>query len=197
MGWTTTSWPCLTQLKTYVELCPATLTSISTLTLDRFGSRRPWADGCGSARLRSTLSVAIFGSLAAAAVMHARSSTETSPGWPGPLGLPVPPGLPVPASRARSSTEGSCATAIQASNENCRPLLRSEGHIAFVFKVNRASRIERVGIENFLILFATRAAGRLIAGRFDDPDRWSAGGRARADRWGRVDRRGRADRPRP
>ena len=114
MGWTTTSWPCLTQLKTYVELCPATLTSISTLTLDRFGSRRPWADGCGSARLRSTLSVAIFGSLAAAAVMHARSSTETSPGWPGPLGLPVPPGLPVPASRARSSTEGSCATAIQA-----------------------------------------------------------------------------------
>ena len=26
MGWTTTSWPCLTQLKTYVELCPATLT---------------------------------------------------------------------------------------------------------------------------------------------------------------------------
>ena len=38
MGWTTTSWPCLTQLKTYVELCPATLTSISTLTLDTVGS---------------------------------------------------------------------------------------------------------------------------------------------------------------
>jgi hypothetical protein len=56
-------------------------------------------------------------------------------------------------------------------NENCMPLLRSEAHIAFVFKVNRASRIERVGIENFLILFATRAAYRLIAGRFDDPDR--------------------------
>jgi hypothetical protein len=55
-------------------------------------------------------------------------------------------------------------------NENCRPLLRSEGHVAFVFKVNRAPRFERVGIENLLILFATRGAGRLIAGRFDDPN---------------------------
>src|SRR5262249_57411665 len=55
------------------------LTSISTLTLDTFGSRRPWADVCGSARLRSILSAGPrFGSLAAAAVMHARSSTETS-----------------------------------------------------------------------------------------------------------------------
>src|SRR5262249_52370781 len=80
MGWITTSWPSLTQLKTYVEFCPATLTSISTLTLDTFGSRRSCADGCGSARLRSILSVAIFGSLPAAAVMHARSSTETSLG---------------------------------------------------------------------------------------------------------------------
>ena len=120
MGWTTTSWPCLTQLKTYVELCPATLTSISTLTLDTFGSRRPWADGCGSARLRSTLSVAIFGSLAAAAVMHARSSTETSPGWPGPLA----------ASAARSASarvacpifDGRLLRHGNASeNENCRP----------------------------------------------------------------------------
>ena len=35
---------------------------------------------------------------------------------------------------------------------------------------DRTSGIERVGIENFLILFATRAASRLIAGRFDDPE---------------------------
>jgi hypothetical protein len=33
-----------------------------------------------------------------------------------------------------------------------------------VYKADRASRIERVGIENLLILFAARAAGRLIAG---------------------------------
>ena len=40
---------------------------------------------------------------------------------------------------------------------------------------DRASRIERVGIENLLIRFATRAAGRLIAWHCDDPDRLSAG----------------------
>ena len=40
---------------------------------------------------------------------------------------------------------------------------------------DRASGIERVGIENLLIRFATRAAGRLIAWHCDDPDRLSAG----------------------
>jgi hypothetical protein len=39
-----------------------------------------------------------------------------------------------------------------------------------VYKADRASGIERVGIENLLILFATRAAGRLIARRGDDPN---------------------------
>src|SRR6476661_4064591 len=60
-------------------------------------------------------------------------------------------------------------------HEHCRPLLRSEGHVAFVYMADRASRIERVGIENLLIRFATRAAGRLIAWHCDDPDRLSAG----------------------
>jgi hypothetical protein len=41
-------------------------------------------------------------------------------------------------------------------HENCRPLLRSEGHVAFVYKADRTARIERVGIENLLILVATR-----------------------------------------
>ena len=40
---------------------------------------------------------------------------------------------------------------------------------------DRTSGIERVGIENLLIRFATRAAGRLIAWHCDDPDRLSAG----------------------
>jgi hypothetical protein len=40
---------------------------------------------------------------------------------------------------------------------------------------DRTSGIERVGIENLLISFATRAAGRLIAWHCDDPDRLSAG----------------------
>src|SRR5262249_25052621 len=169
MGWTTTSWPCLTQLKTYVELCPATLTSISTLMLDRFGSRRPCADACGSARLRSTLSVAIFGGLAAAAVMHARSSTETSCAAAG--------------SRTRSllRRRWPLAVRLNASEHKRSPRLLpgSEAHIAFVDKADRASRIERVGIENLLIRHATRIAGRLIAGRCDDPDCRSASGGTR------------------
>jgi hypothetical protein len=45
-------------------------------------------------------------------------------------------------------------------HKKCRPLLRSEGHVAFVHKDDLAPRINRVGIENLLILFATRAAGR-------------------------------------
>ena len=64
-------------------------------------------------------------------------------------------------------------------HENCGPLLRSEAHVAFVYKADHASGIERVGIENLLILFATRAAGRLIAGPCDDPNRPSAGAGAR------------------
>jgi hypothetical protein len=45
-------------------------------------------------------------------------------------------------------------------HESCRSplLLRSEAHVAFVCKADRASGIERVGIENLLILQATRAA---------------------------------------
>jgi len=72
------------------------------------------------------------------------------------LQVTVPP-------RSRSFTDTS-------EYENCRPLLRSEGHVALVYKADRASGIERVGIENLLILFATRAAGRLIARRGDDPN---------------------------
>src|SRR4029077_749853 len=63
-------------------------------------------------------------------------------------------------------------------HENSRALLRSEGHIAFVNKADRTSGIERVGVENLLILFATRAAGRFTAGPRNDSDRPSAfGGR--------------------
>jgi hypothetical protein len=42
-----------------------------------------------------------------------------------------------------------------------------------VYKADRASGIERVGIENLLILLATRAAGRLITGPCDNLDRRS------------------------
>jgi len=45
-------------------------------------------------------------------------------------------------------------------HEKCRPLLRSEGQVAFVHKDDLAPRINREGIENLLILFATRAADR-------------------------------------
>src|SRR5262245_64007475 len=91
---------------------------------------------------------------------------------------------------ARSSTETSCAveglgrlraTPLNASeHESCRSplLLRSKAHVAFVYKADRASGIERVSIENLLILHATRAARRLIAASCDDPDRRSAGGGA-------------------
>src|SRR5262249_60486142 len=53
MGWITTSWPSLTQLKTYVEFCPATLTSIYTLTLDTLASTRYVAAGCVCVRLHT------------------------------------------------------------------------------------------------------------------------------------------------
>src|SRR5262249_12269708 len=55
----------------------------------------------------------------------------------------------------------------------------SEAHIAFVDKADRASGIERVGIENLLIRRATRTADSLITGSCDDPDRRTAGGEAR------------------
>src|SRR4029077_7142747 len=74
-------------------------------------------------------------------------------------------------------------------HENSRALLRSEGHIAFVNKADRTARIERVGIENLLILFATRAAGRFTAGPRNDPDRPSADA-------GRTSRTSRASGPR-
>ena len=41
---------------------------------------------------------------------------------------------------------------------------RPEGDVAFVYESDRASWIKRIGVENLLILFATRAAHCLIAG---------------------------------
>src|SRR5262249_9453035 len=67
-----------------------------------------------------------------------------------------------------------------------------EAHIAFVDKGDRASRIERVGIEDLLIRHATCTADRLIAGRCDDPDcRSAGGGTGRAGGAGRTDGTGR------
>jgi hypothetical protein len=58
------------------------------------------------------------------------------------------------------------------------------------YKADRASGIYRVGIENLLVLFATRAAGRLIARRSDDPNRPSVGtaGAGRTSGSGRTSR---------
>src|SRR5262249_35632768 len=52
-------------------------------------------------------------------------------------------------------------------------LLRSEGQVAVVHKDDLAPRVNRIGIENLLILFATRAADRQFAGPDSDPDRLS------------------------
>src|SRR4029434_3839087 len=60
-------------------------------------------------------------------------------------------------------------------HEYCRPLLWPEVRVALVYKADRASGIERVGVENLLVLLATRAAGRLFTGSCDNPDRWSVG----------------------
>src|SRR5262249_14633527 len=60
-------------------------------------------------------------------------------------------------------------------HEYCRPLLWPESRVALVYKADRASGIERVGVENLLVLLATRAAGRLFTGSCDNPDRWSVG----------------------
>src|SRR5262249_2068490 len=68
-------------------------------------------------------------------------------------------------------------------------LLGSEAHIAFVDKADRAAGIERVGIEDLLILFATGAARRLLAGRCDHSDcRSAGGGTGRASEAGRTTR---------
>jgi hypothetical protein len=75
--------------------------------------------------------------------------------------------------RPSESAAGSHSFTDTSKYENRRPLLRSEGHVALVYKTDHASGIERIGVENLLILFATRAAGRLIARRGDDPNRSS------------------------
>jgi hypothetical protein len=71
-------------------------------------------------------------------------------------------------SRRRSSTDAN-------EHEYRRPLLWPEGHVALVYKSDRASGIERVGIENLLILLATRAADQLITGPCDNLDGRSVG----------------------
>ena len=47
-------------------------------------------------------------------------------------------------------------------HENGGPLIRSEGHVALVYESDHAAWIERVGVENLLVHFATRAAVGLI-----------------------------------
>ena len=81
-------------------------------------------------------------------------------------------------------------------HENCRPLLRSERNVALVYEANHASGIERVGIENLLILLATRATGRLITGPCENLDRRTvgtreSGGAGRTSKTGRTSRTGR------
>lgn len=71
-----------------------------------------------------------------------------------------------PAQRICSFTDAS-------EHENCWPFLRSEGHVALVYKANNASWIERIGIEDLLILRAARAAGCLFTGSCDNVDRRS------------------------
>jgi hypothetical protein len=67
-------------------------------------------------------------------------------------------------------------------HEYCGPLLWPESRVALIYKADRASGIERVGIENLLILLATRAAGRLITGPCDDLDRRTVGAGSRTRR---------------
>jgi hypothetical protein len=74
-------------------------------------------------------------------------------------------------------------------HENCGTLPRSEGHIAFVYKDNAASGIERISIEDLLVRIATRGTRRLVTGQRSDSDRLSAGARTL---WtGRTGRTGR------
>jgi hypothetical protein len=84
-------------------------------------------------------------------------------------------------------------------HEYCRPLLWPKGRVALVYKADRASGIERVGIENLLILLATRAAGRLITGPCDNLDRRSVGagsGTKESGSTGRTSGAGRTSRAR-
>src|SRR5262245_52578433 len=76
-------------------------------------------------------------------------------------------------------------------HENCRPLLRSERNVALVYEADHASGIERVGIENLLILLATRATGRCITRPCDNLDRRSVCTRNRTGRTGGARRTGR------
>jgi len=83
-----------------------------------------------------------------------------------------------------SSASGSLTDASE--HDDCRPPPRPKDQMAFVLKADRASRIERVRIENAFIGVAVHAAGRLIAGHAGDPDRRSAGaGRSRRPGWSR------------
>ena len=67
------------QKKLWVDLAPATLTSISTMALYGYCLPRPWCPGCDiRTRLPSTLSASTSGSLSMAAFTHARSSAEGS-----------------------------------------------------------------------------------------------------------------------
>ena len=55
-------------------------------------------------------------------------------------------------------------------HENGGPLIRSEGHVALVYEGDHAPWIECVGVDNLVILFATRAATKLITGPCDELD---------------------------
>src|SRR5262245_66375138 len=81
-------------------------------------------------------------------------------------------------------------------HEYCGPLLWPESRVAFIYKADRASGIERVGIENLLILLATRATGRLITGPCKNLDRRTvgtreSGGAGRTSKTRRTSRTGR------
>src|SRR5262245_64039983 len=85
-------------------------------------------------------------------------------------------------------------------HEYCGPLLWPESRVAFIYKADRASGIERAGIENLLILLATRATGRLITGPCENLDRRTvgtreSGGAGRTRQTGGTRRPGRARKP--
>ena len=55
-------------------------------------------------------------------------------------------------------------------HENGGTLIRSKGHMALIHEGDHAPWIERVGVDNLLVLLATRAAAKLITGPCDDLD---------------------------
>ena len=86
---------------------------------------------------------------------------------------------PAPHALFNADSLSGCQSFTYASkHENCGPLLRSEGHIALVYKSDDASGIEGMSTENLLVLIAIRGARRLIAGECDDSDRRCVGARA-------------------